>query len=229
MDSRTGSDVISAGEIGLRYRDSGTIERLLKTQKSFLWPVMMSMRRNTVITVDTDYDVPKMDRELEAFSCYKRVNEIMPQDAYLGRNDDGFVVVPEQPGSKLDREAVRRKVMGALDTGETYLSLSGTDFKGVRPSELYGDNKDVDPQNKYGAEAFDRRCLIPQRPHPVPPDPPGFDRQFACEVPTGSRPEFCTGARSPRAASVPPAASAPGPDRGCAEYVYPSGFNISIR
>ena len=126
VDSRTGSDVISAGEIGLRYRDSGTIERLLKTQKSFLWPVMMSMRRNTVITVDTDYDVPKMDRELEAFSCYKRVNEIMPQDAYLGRNDDGFVVVPEQPGSKLDREAVRRKVMGALDTGETYLSLDET-------------------------------------------------------------------------------------------------------
>ena len=85
VESRTGTDVISAGEIGLRYRDSGTIERLLRTQKSFLWPLMMSMRRNTVITIDTDYDVPKMDRELEAFSCYRRVNEIMPQDAHLVR------------------------------------------------------------------------------------------------------------------------------------------------
>ncbi len=149
VESRTGTDVISAGEIGLRYRDSGTIERLLRTQKSFLWPLMMSMRRNTVITIDTDYDVPKMDRELEAFSCYRRVNEIMPQDAHLGRDEDGFVVVPEQPGSKLDREAVRRKIMGALDTGETYLSLDETDCY-LEPAVTSDDpelNRDVQARN----------------------------------------------------------------------------------
>ena len=66
--------------------------------------------------------------------------------------------------SYLDRETYNKyssaekqeAIMQSLENSETYLSLSGTDFKGVRPSELYGDNKDVDPQNKYGAEAFDR-------------------------------------------------------------------------
>lgn len=55
-----------------------------------------------------------------------------------------------------DRNAKIVLSFDGLENSETYLSLSGTDFKGVRPSELYGDNKDVDPQNKYGAEAFDR-------------------------------------------------------------------------
>ena len=123
VDSRTGSDVIDAGMIGLRYRDLGSIERLLKTQKSFLWPVMMGMRKGASVTVATEYDLDKMDQVLADLSCYRRVNEIQPQDAYLGRDENGFVVVPEQPGSVLDKDAVRRMIMGALDTGATDISL----------------------------------------------------------------------------------------------------------
>ena len=123
VDSRTGSDVISAGMIGLRYRDLGSIERLLKSQKSFLWPFMMAMRKGASITVATEYDLASMDQVLNDLSCYRPVNEIQPQDAYLGRDENGFIVVPEQPGSILDKDAVRRMIMGALDTGATDISL----------------------------------------------------------------------------------------------------------
>ena len=123
VDSRTGSDVISAGMIGLRYRDLGSIERLLNSQKSFLWPFMMAMRKGASLTVATEYDLVKMDQVLGGLSCYRRVNEIQPQDAYLGRDENGFIVVPEQPGSILDKDAVRRMIMGALDTGATDISL----------------------------------------------------------------------------------------------------------
>ena len=152
VNGRSATDTVTAAQAGVTYRDEGGVEALMKSQHSLLWPVMMLLRRDTVLEVGTKYDHSRVDGILDQMECFKEENIIRPQDAYLGTDESGFVVVPEVMGSLPDREAVKNLLMQALDQEKTQISLEQADCY-VKP-EIYSDNEELI------AQAQERNALL---------------------------------------------------------------------
>ena len=60
-----------------------------------------------------------------------------PYDAYIKQNDDGFEVVPEVEGTKIDKEKLQKDISNAVTTGRTLVDLD-VDGCYVDPA-VYGD------------------------------------------------------------------------------------------
>ena len=152
IDGRSGSETVTAAQAGFQYHDVGGIEQLLASQKSYFWPVMMYLRRNTVLEVGTEYDAGKVDGILDNMECFRQENVEQPADAYLGSDETGFIVVPEKMGTLPDREAVKSVLMDALEQGRTEISLEDNDCY-VKPN-VYSDDPDLN------AQAEERNSLL---------------------------------------------------------------------
>ena len=144
------SDVITADQVGLQYSDKGDIEQWLASQKSFIWPVMMMLRRGKTIPIETVYDVGKIDEAIRSMGCMQEESQIPPQDAHVGETDEGYTVVPEVMGTRLDYDRTRAAVMFALDQEAASVSLEEHDCY-VNPTVYQDDeelHREVEERNK---------------------------------------------------------------------------------
>ena len=117
------TDRIGARDIELRYEDDGGIEKALKAQKSFLWPVRLLTEKRSKAYIGTSYDREGVTAVLRSLAFFDRRNEKEPVNARIGDTEDGYEVVPEIPGSVLNLAATREAVLDALDAGRSQISL----------------------------------------------------------------------------------------------------------
>ena len=123
VDGRGTTDEVTAAQVGLAYRDEGAVEHLLNTQKSFLWPVMMLVRKNVELDVNTQYDADRITDVLSQMNSFREENIVRPENARIGSDSNGYIVIPEEMGNQPDPAAVSRALRNALDTGNTTISL----------------------------------------------------------------------------------------------------------
>ena len=117
------SEYLTAEQIKLAFVDDSSINRMLKAQKSFLWPVMILLKRSNAAAVAFSYD---RDAAMQAFSeldCMNPLSVTAPEDAYVKTTDTGFEVEPEVMGTTLDAEKAEQALADALDAGQSVLSL----------------------------------------------------------------------------------------------------------
>lgn len=133
------TETISADQIGLEYVDNGGIDRMLKDQRAYIWPVMMLLEQEPGDSVSFSYDRNLAQARLNELECMDNILAIAPRDAYIEATDTGFEVVSEVMGTTLDREKTTDVVLKSLDNGEVTVSL---DAKGcyVDP-EIFQDNE----------------------------------------------------------------------------------------
>ena len=117
------SEYLTAEQIKLAFVDDSSINGMLKAQKSFLWPVMILLKRSNAAAVAFSYD---RDAAMQAFSeldCMNPLYVTAPEDAYVKTTDTGFEVAPEVMGTTLDVEKAGQALADALDAGQSMLSL----------------------------------------------------------------------------------------------------------
>ena len=133
------TESISAAEIGLQFVDDGSIDGMLRAQRSYIWPVMLLMGRGTASQVAFSYDQELLRARLNTLSCMDIVRAVAPRDAYVSVTDTGFEVVQEVMGTTVDTEKTAAAITAALDAGEVTLSLEEAGCY-INP-ELYQDNE----------------------------------------------------------------------------------------
>lgn len=121
------AETITAGEIGLEYVDNGSIDRMMKAQRSYIWPVMILMERSKGDSVAFSYDKVKAETAVSVLSCMDSIKAVAPQDAYIGTTDTGFEVVSEVMGTTLDKTKAKEAILSALDAGAVSVSLEEGD------------------------------------------------------------------------------------------------------
>lgn len=117
------SEYLTAEQIKLAFVDDSSINGMLKAQKSFLWPVMILLKRSNAAAVAFSYD---RDAAMQAFSeldCMNPLYVTAPEDAYVKTTDTGFEVAPEVMGTTLDTEKAGQALADALDAGQSMLSF----------------------------------------------------------------------------------------------------------
>lgn len=135
------TETISAEQIHLEFVDNGSIDQMLKEQYSFIWPVKMFLRDDSMTSVAFKYDAQKVEETLNMLDCFDILRQIAPKDAYMGDTDTGFEIVPEVMGTMLNRPQTIETVLDALDAGATTVSLDENGCY-VNP-EIYQDNEEL--------------------------------------------------------------------------------------
>ena len=115
---------ISAEDINLKTSiEDADVESLLKSQKSWLWPVYMWGTHNYSLQSEIVYDEDRLEAFLTEQDEFQEINMTEPQDAYIEEYSEdlqSFVLVSEIIGSKLDTnkamEIVGDAVTQAMDT-----------------------------------------------------------------------------------------------------------------
>ena len=120
------TDQIGAGDIHLRYEDDGGIEAALKNQKSLLWPLFLLTGKRADVRIGTDYNRSGIDQVLRSLTFFDSANQHEPVNARIGDTEEGYEVVPEDPGSTINLAMAREAVLEALDSGKTLLSLDAS-------------------------------------------------------------------------------------------------------
>ncbi|RKJ49394.1 hypothetical protein D7Y05_09660 [bacterium 1XD42-54] len=117
------TEQITASQIKLQYVDDGGIDRMMKAQRAYIWPIMLFLDRKPGEAVAFSYDREQAKNRLMGLDCMNPALIEAPQDAYITATDTGFEVVREVMGTTLDTEKTIDVVLQALDDGAVHVSL----------------------------------------------------------------------------------------------------------
>lgn len=117
------TETISADQIDLKYVDNGAIDRMMKAQRAYIWPVMLLLGPESGETVSFSYDKELAQARINGLECMNSILAVAPQDAYIGATDTGYEVVSEVMGTTLQSEKARNTLLAALDAGAVKISL----------------------------------------------------------------------------------------------------------
>ena len=137
-----GQEGISADEIRLKYTSDGSVKRLLHDQNRFVWFLVFSQHKTYELPSSVSYDENLFEKKIDSLKCMK--NNIEPEDAYIRECEDGFEVVPEIEGTRVDREKLLADIKEAVTTGRSVANLEEDDCY-INPS-VYAENLTKDCQ-----------------------------------------------------------------------------------
>ena len=124
---------INGDKIGYRYASEGEVERLLANQDEIRWFDELKDVHEYTVDVPMTYDDEKLVALVTAMPCFDEENIVEPKDAYLEYQDDeGYVIVPEENGSKPIEEQILMDVRKAISQREKVLNLDDDDY--AKPS-----------------------------------------------------------------------------------------------
>ncbi len=119
----TTDETVSAASIDLQYDNNGGLEKALKEQKSVLWPFMLLTRKKATTDIGMTFDETRLESLLGDMECFDPELTSEPQDAYVGETAQGYQVIPEVPGTMLDREKTCAVIREAIEEGKKEVSL----------------------------------------------------------------------------------------------------------
>ena len=135
------TETIQAGEIALGFEDDGSIDEMMKAQRSYFWPVMALLPDAKADSVAFSYDKKLAEAKINTLACMDSVRAVAPKDAYIGPTDHGFEVVSEVMGTTLNKDRAKERIFDALDLGRDRISLEEEDCY-VNP-QIYHDNEEL--------------------------------------------------------------------------------------
>lgn len=141
-----GQEALKSEEINLQYSSDGTVNKLLHQQNRFIWFLAFSQQQKYDLSSCVSYEDTMIDQKIDSLKCMQDQTE--PVDAYIEENDDGFEVVSEVKGTKIDKEKLKEDIIDAVTTGRTVANLED-DGCYINPT-VYSDDltKDCEQMNE---------------------------------------------------------------------------------
>lgn len=124
LDERNGvKEQIKAADIGLIYNSNGKVQVLEDNKNSFGWFYEMFNPRIPEIYGLVTFDEKLLKIRFARLSAIDTKKIIKPQNANFKYSDDGYVIVKEIMGNKINSKQLYANIASAILTGETKLDL----------------------------------------------------------------------------------------------------------
>ena len=117
-----GREKIDARSIGMKYKSGGTVQKLLSGQDRLLWFIPESSFEKTDLGFVLDEKL--LEEQISGLDCMQNMSA--PTDArILYKEGEGFILIPEKEGSKVDIEQASELIDTAIRRGESSVDISG--------------------------------------------------------------------------------------------------------
>jgi len=148
-----GTEQIAGKDIGLHSVFDGKLEEYLAGQEPMEWWVHRGREEDYQIEAMIAFDEESLEQQIEGLDMFKQENMEPPKDAYLSEYTpgQGYVVIPDEPGTALDKEKTAEEIRMAVKGLETELDLSEMDVyeKAAITSEDRALHELADRLNRY--------------------------------------------------------------------------------
>jgi len=146
-------ETISAQDISLKPVFDGKIGQLQKSTNAFTWPVSLFVTRTYTNDSVAEYSETALTDKINGLAFWDASNVTAPADATYSYQNGSFQIVPEVPGTTLDRGKTVKAITAAVGGMEEELSLEDADC--YQTPSVYADNADlkktVENLNQYVA------------------------------------------------------------------------------
>ncbi len=117
------TDVIYGDSINLHTVFGESLSDLIRKQGSFLWPAALFRQQEYEVDTMLTYDEKLLSAYVDLLKGFKEENITEPVNATIAYGENGYEIIPEEPGSKLIKEKVYEAIAEAINTLQPTLSL----------------------------------------------------------------------------------------------------------
>ena len=117
------SDEIKGSDINLSYDPQGKLEELKKEQNPLGWIVSIFKKENIELNGIVSFDDNLLNDQIDELSVVKNKKVENPQNASFEYEDNGFEIVDEVKGNKIDKDALHQNISKAIMEGQQNLNL----------------------------------------------------------------------------------------------------------
>lgn len=145
-------ETLKGMDIALKPEFGDSIEQQIKKQNGFAWPAAIFSPQAIEEATMVKFDEEALEELVSNLECMEQKNQVEPKDAYCSDySNDGYEIIPEEPGSKIEKEQLIKALETAVSNLEESISLEEEDCY-VDPkvtSESRELTELVDTLNKY--------------------------------------------------------------------------------
>lgn len=116
------TEQIKASDIGLKY-DGDKIKEFKESQNSSTWISALFNKNNSEMSQVLTYDEELLKQSFNNLSCLNSSEIINPKDASLKYTGDGYEIVDEIDGNKINKDTLYDSVVKAILNSEPKLNL----------------------------------------------------------------------------------------------------------
>jgi hypothetical protein len=117
------TDVIYGINIGLHTDFGGSLDELIRKQGGLLWPVSLFHKQEYEVSTMLSYDENLLSSYVDILQGLKEENMSEPVNATIAYGENGFEIIPEDPGTIVIKEKLHEAVTEAINTLQPTLSL----------------------------------------------------------------------------------------------------------
>lgn len=124
LQERNGvKEQIKASDIDLEYNAKGKIQVLKDSQNSFMWIHALFKPKTSEIYGMVTYDEKLLKERFDNLSCFDSKKIIGPRNANFKYSLNGYVIVKEVMGNKINSKTLYANIVNAIVKGETVVNL----------------------------------------------------------------------------------------------------------
>ncbi|WP_097026905.1 L,D-transpeptidase family protein [Clostridium peptidivorans] len=119
---------IKGSDIGLKYNHNShdKIKSLKTSQNPFQWIYSIFNKTNFQLSDISLYDEELLKKRVNNLSCFNTSNIIEPKNASFKYTDNGYKIVKEVEGNKVNKDILYNHIGDAITKGETTLNLKSS-------------------------------------------------------------------------------------------------------
>lgn len=110
-------------DIGLKHNSIEEIQKIKDNQKPFSWIVGVFSSKKKEALIDVTFDEKLLEEQIDKLSYFDKNNIIEPVSAKIEFKDNAYVIVEEEKGTKLKKDALFSSLKEAILKGETSIDL----------------------------------------------------------------------------------------------------------
>lgn len=133
---------IQGTDIDLQLQWDDSMERFLKEQNAFAWPLKIFTKTELENETVVSFEQEKLKESVELLSCMAEDKQVMPINAAISEySPEGYTIIPAQDGTAIDKELLISAVEEKIYALESELSLIEKSCY-IEP-EIKEDNEDL--------------------------------------------------------------------------------------
>jgi len=149
------NEQIRAAEIGLSYNSDGQFEKLKDSQNPYKWISSVFNAEDSQMTEAVKYDENLLKKRLDKLSCFDSSNIIEPENPSFKYTDNGYVIVGEVEGNKVNKDILYNSVSDAIIKEETTIDLEAINCY-VKPLYTTKSQRVIETKNMLNKYVFSK-------------------------------------------------------------------------
>ncbi|MFT5871545.1 MAG: hypothetical protein ACI8WT_000465 [Clostridium sp.] len=147
------NEQIKAGEVGLNYNSEGQFKELKDRQSPYKWISSFFNTDASKMVEGVKYDKELLKERVDKLACFYSSNIIQPKNPGFKYTDNGYVIVNEVNGNKVNKDILYDHVSNAILKKEIAIDLESIDCY-VKPQYTSNSQKIVDTKNMLNKYVF---------------------------------------------------------------------------